>query len=203
MRRSVLLLCASVLALSGCGMGKKQSPVGSDEELGRTRAVAEDEMPASYVTRQGDTLRSIAARPEIYGDAELWPLLLDANETDLGSISPGKRLSEGLLLEVPRTMSTDEMDEARERARQYAATTKSRSARAVKRPEAEPTVAPAAVETAEAQAPAPETAPQEAQPVPEAKSGGMMPVLLLLLLVLGALGAVLYVFSKRDKRDKV
>lgn len=203
MRSIKLFLCAVLLVASGCGMGKSRSPVGSDEELGRTRAEAEEGKPSTYVTQAGDSLRSIASRPEIYGDADLWPLLLDANEGSLGSVSPGKRLQAGLSLDVPRSLSIDELDEAREKARQVAAANK--ASRPVKRPEAEaePSAAPAAAKPAAKAAPAakaPEAKP--AQAVPKARSGGMLPILFLLLLVLAALGAVLYVFNKRDKQDQ-
>jgi hypothetical protein len=205
-----------VTALSGCGMGKNQNPVGSDEELGRTRA-EEEAKPGTYVTKQGDSLRSIANRPEIYGDAELWPLLQDANP-ELGSISAGKKLKAGISLKVPRSLSVDALDMARERARQAAASAKMKSP--AKHPEPEPTAvrpkpmakAPAKAEAkpmakaapapAKAEAKPVAPAPQAAQPVPRAKSGGMLPILFLLLLVLAAIGAVLYVFSRRDKQDQ-
>jgi hypothetical protein len=188
------------LALGACGTGNHRNPVGSDEELGHTRGVEEEAKPATYVTRDGDTLRSIAARPEIYGDADLWPLLLDANAEALGSKSPGKVLAEGSVLKVPRSLSVEMLDEAREKAQQVAAAAK--SARRPKTPALEPTAAPTAVSTkAPAQAAAP--TPAEPRPVPKAKSGGgMLPILLLLLLVLAALGGVLYVFSRKDKQDR-
>lgn len=201
MQRITLLLCATVFALSGCGMGKSQNPVGSDDEMGSTRAEAEEAKPSTYVTSQGDTLRSIASRGEIYADAELWPLLLDANEYTLGSVGPGKRLEEGLVLEIPRVLDLDDMDEAREKARQYAAATKARVA-SVKRPEPEPTLAAPTPEAAAVPTQEVAPAPLAPQAVPKAKSGGMLPILFLLLLVLAALGAVLYVFSRRDKQDK-
>lgn len=200
MRRLNLYLCALLMATTACGVGKSRSPVGSDEELGRTRAEAEDSKPSSYVTRAGDTLRGVAARPEIYGDAELWTLLLDANDETLGAVSPGKRLEAGLSLDVPRSLSVDELEEAREKARQHAAAHK--ASRPAKRPESESSVATKAPAAKAPTASKPESAPvKEAAPVPRAKSGGMLPVLFLLLLVLAALGAVLYVFNKRDKQD--
>lgn len=210
MRRSTLFACAlAVTVLSGCGMGKNQNPVASDEELGRTRA-EEEAKPGSYVTKAGDSLRSIAARPEIYGDAELWTLLMDANP-DLGVVSARKKLNSGLSLKVPRSLSVEALEMARERARQMAASSKMRTP--AKKPEPEPTpvkaakapkpVSPAKPAAAPAaKAPAEPAKAQAAQPVPRAKSGGMLPILFLLLLVLAAIGAVLYVFSRRDKQDQ-
>lgn len=201
MRRLSLVMCALALALSGCGMGKKQSPVGSDEELGRTRAQAEDFKPTTYVTRSGDTLASIAARSEIYGDSELWPLLLDANTDVLGQAGPRRRLDAGLTLDVPRVVGEDDKEEARERARQAAAAAK--ASRPAKRPEPEPTaVRPVEPAAPQAQAPAPPPPPQPAQPVPKAKKSGFGGLLSILLLVLAVLAGVLYYFSRRDKQDQ-
>jgi nucleoid-associated protein YgaU len=216
-RRSTLFACAlAVAVLSGCGMGKNQNPVASDEELGRTRA-EEEAKPGNYVTKAGDSLRSIAARPEIYGDAELWTLLMDANP-ELGVVSARKKLASGLSLKVPRSLSVEALEMARERARQMAASSKMKTPAKKPEPEAAPVKAahvskpakpaapikpgkPAAAPAAKAPAAEPAKA-QAAQPVPRAKSGGMLPILFLLLLVLAAIGAVLYVFSRRDKQDQ-
>lgn len=200
MRRSTVLVLFLALAAAGCG-GKHQNPVGSDDELGTTHVV-QDEKPATYVTKAGDTLSSIAARPEIYADSELWPLIADANEKNLSGVSARHALEGGMVLSIPRYQSADELDEARERARQAAAAIKARR-HAPKRPQPEalPTKAPAPKDVAAA-APTPVPTPVPAKPVPPARSGGMMPILLLLLLVLAGLGAVLYVFSRKDKQDR-
>lgn len=204
MRRSTFFACAlAVAVLSGCGMGKNQNPVASDEELGRTRA-EEEAQPGTYVTKAGDSLRSIAARPEIYGDAELWTLLMDANP-DLGVLSARKKLDSGLSLKVPRSLSVEALEMARERARQMAASAKMSAPAKKPEPEEAPAAKPAKPGKAPAAKPSKAAEPakaQAAQPVPRTKSGGMLPILFLLLLVLAAIGAVLYVFSRRDKQDQ-
>lgn len=212
MRRSKLLVpgLALLLALgvAACGMGKRQSPVASDEEVGRTHAAEDEEKPLTYATKAGDTLGGIASRPEIYGEPGLWPLIQDANADSVGDKSSSTRLKAGLLLDIPRGMSTDAIDEAREKARQASAAAKAKLA--PKRADNEAPVvhaAPAAKPAAKVAAAKPAKAPAvaakptvEAGKVPKAK-GSMFPLFLLLLLVLAALGAVLYVFSKRDKED--
>lgn len=53
----------------------------------------------TYVVQQGDSLWSIAAKPEIYGRASRWRLLYDANRDQLKG--PGK-LKAGMTLNIPR-----------------------------------------------------------------------------------------------------
>ena len=52
-----------------------------------------------YVVKQGDTLPKIAARPEIYGDAEKWPRLYEANR---GIIGKDRKVKMGQVLMVPK-----------------------------------------------------------------------------------------------------
>ncbi len=50
-------------------------------------------LPATYVVEKKDNLWDIAAKPSIYGDAHLWPLLLKANTkiiADADLIYPGQ-----------------------------------------------------------------------------------------------------------------
>lgn len=205
------------LSLGACGVGQRQSPVASDEEAGRTKAaMAEDEKPATYTTKAGDTLRDIAARPEIYGDPDLWPLIKGANNESVGQKSPGSRLKAGLVLEIPRGSTPEDLAEARLKARNAAAEAKNRPA-APKPAKTAPMVRAAHKPAAKPLAPIPEAKPAKAEAKPEAKaaspapvnaekpapkrSGGMLPLFFLLLLVLAALGGVLYVFSRRDKQD--
>lgn len=67
-----------------------------------------------YTVGSGENLWSIAARPDIYADALLWPLLYQANRDqirDPRQIYPGQTLS------VPRNTSEAQKEEARETAR--------------------------------------------------------------------------------------
>lgn len=55
----------------------EQSGIKSSQELPAT-------LPDHYVVAAGDTLAKIAARPDVYGDARLWPLLHGANSRQIG-----------------------------------------------------------------------------------------------------------------------
>ena len=210
------LSLAAILAMSlaACGVGKRQSPVSTDDEAGLTKPVQiEEDKPASYVTKAGDTLRSIAGREEIYSEPDLWPLLLDANLDSLGAQSAKSKLAAGIRLNVPRGQDQDALNDAREKARQAAAAAKgSNKPKAPKAPEA-----PVAKEYARAKSKAapkpvyakpaavkkaPAAAAESAKPVPKAKkTGGLLPVLFFLLLLLAVLAAVLFYFTRRDQKD--
>jgi hypothetical protein len=75
-------------------------------------AVAEKEAPrpSSYTVKRGETLPQIAARPMIYGDPTLWPLIYRANRDQ---IRDPRRLWPGQTLRIPRNVGRDEMAEAR------------------------------------------------------------------------------------------
>jgi len=62
----------------------------------------------------GETLWSIAARPEIYNDPLLWLLLYQANRDQ---IKDPRQIFRGQTLHIPRNISERERDEAREAAR--------------------------------------------------------------------------------------
>ncbi len=70
--------------------------------------------PTRYTVGEDETLTSIAAREEIYGDALLWPLLYQANRDQ---IRDPRRIYPGQILTVPRGTPSPELDEIRERAR--------------------------------------------------------------------------------------
>jgi hypothetical protein len=61
--------------------------------------------PASvdhYTVAKGDTLAKIAARPEVYGNINLWPLLYRSNASQ---IRPGGLIYPGQVLNIDRTYS--------------------------------------------------------------------------------------------------
>ncbi len=185
-----LTLGLAISALAACGGSGK--PVSSGEDSGTVSDAGEDK-PTSYTAQEGDTLRKIAGRSEIYGDPDLWPLLQEANADVVGK---SQRVNSGVVLSIPRDVSDESQNEAREKARQVAASNKSKPR--VEQPRAEPTADVNAVPTKEAKATA--TSPQ---PVPKAKKGGMlMPILLILLLVLLAVGGVLYYMSRKDDKEQ-
>lgn len=71
------------------------------------------ERPTSYSVRRGETLPQIAARPEIYNDASLWPLIYRANRDQ---VRDPYQLWPGQVLKIPRSYSRDEAAEARRQA---------------------------------------------------------------------------------------
>jgi len=59
----------------------------------------------TYVVQQGDTLGSIAAKPEIYGKASQWRRIFEANRELLNN-NPN-RIKVGMTLQVPRSDGDD------------------------------------------------------------------------------------------------
>lgn len=68
------------------------------------------ERPSNYSVRRGETLPQIAARPEIYNEAGLWPLIYRANRDQ---VRDPYQLWPGQVLKIPRSYSRDEAAEAR------------------------------------------------------------------------------------------
>lgn len=64
----------------------------------------------THSVRRGESLPQIAARPEIYGDSRLWPLIYRSNRDQ---IADPRRLWPGQLLKIPRAFSPEEAAEAR------------------------------------------------------------------------------------------
>jgi hypothetical protein len=69
--------------------------------------------PTTYTVRRGETLPQIAARPELYNDVALWPLIYRANRDQ---IRDPYQLWPGQVLKIPRSFSRDEALEARRQA---------------------------------------------------------------------------------------
>jgi nucleoid-associated protein YgaU len=73
-------------------------------------------VPASdYAVGDGENLWTISAKPEVYGEGLLWPLLYQANRDqikDPRQIFPGQSLS------IRRDMTEAELEDARQRARE-------------------------------------------------------------------------------------
>lgn len=62
--------------------------------------IASPEKVSQYTVRKGETLPMIAARPEVYDNAKLWPRLVEANQDDYDF--DRDRIYEGQSLWVPR-----------------------------------------------------------------------------------------------------
>ncbi|AMV71727.1 lysM domain-containing protein [Desulfuromonas sp. DDH964] len=69
----------------------------------------------SYTVGEGESLYSIAAQPQVYDDPLLWPLLYKANRDQ---IRDPRQIYSGQVLTIPRGLSTAELDEARQKAKQ-------------------------------------------------------------------------------------
>jgi nucleoid-associated protein YgaU len=70
----------------------------------------------SYIVRGGETLWTIAADPQVYGDPLLWPLLYQANRDQ---IKDPRQVFGGQILTIPRAASPAELADAREKAKTY------------------------------------------------------------------------------------
>lgn len=71
------------------------------------------ERPVSYSVRRGESLPQIAARPEIYNEPGLWPLIYRANRDQ---VRDPYQLWPGQVLKIPRSYSREEAVEARRQA---------------------------------------------------------------------------------------
>jgi len=67
-----------------------------------------------YTVKAGETLWQIAARPEVYNDELLWPLLYKSNRDQ---ITDPRKIYAGQELIVPRKLTTDDKNAARAEAR--------------------------------------------------------------------------------------
>ena len=101
-KSEVALMLVSALVGEVAPGATFKSPVASDGKL------------AQVTVREGDTLSAIAARPEVYGNADLWPLLLKANRDKL---QRADEVPVGVELVIPRNASQEEIKEALAQAR--------------------------------------------------------------------------------------
>lgn len=71
--------------------------------------------PKTYRVLGGETLWTIAARNDIYGDALLWPLIYQANRDQ---IKDPRQIYPKQTLAIPRQVSDQDRQEARQKARE-------------------------------------------------------------------------------------
>ncbi len=195
-------LAGCVVFGAGCGAGQNVSPTSSNEEVGTVQLPAAPNSSA-YTVRSGDTLRKIAARPDIYGDADLWPLIAHANRHVLGN---SLHVKPGMQLIIPQDATAEEKAAARDEARRNLEAVKAHAGRA-------PVEAAAKAATQEASAavtvptPAPTAQaaaapPASRVPVKAPGGGSLVPILLILFLVLLiAAGVTLYILRKDRKEE--
>jgi nucleoid-associated protein YgaU len=79
-----------------------QSPAQTGSQAA---ALSGDPLPAQYMVRpwseSEDTLKSIAARPWVYGDESEWPRLYNANRNKLPDPNNPDMLMPGIVLDIP------------------------------------------------------------------------------------------------------
>lgn len=68
----------------------------------------------SYTVSEGELLWSIAKRADVYGDPFLWPLLYQANRDQ---IKDPRKIYAGQTLTIPRNVSDEEREKARNLAK--------------------------------------------------------------------------------------
>jgi type IV secretory pathway VirB10-like protein len=72
--------------------GPGPAPAAEEKKAGPEKKGKEE--PGVYVVKKGDTLSSIAARPEVLNDPLKWPILLSMNRDKLGEWATGENLPE-------------------------------------------------------------------------------------------------------------
>ena len=73
------------------------------------------ELVDEYSVGEGETLWTISAQPQVYGEGLLWPLLYQANRDQ---IKDPRQIFPGQTLDIRRDMTSEEQEEARQRARE-------------------------------------------------------------------------------------
>jgi hypothetical protein len=102
---------AVLLALAGCAATRekpvaapaKESPAVLSGTLKAGQPIARIDR---YTVVKGDTLSTIAAKPEVFGDPKRWPLLYQDN---IDQIKPGGLIIPGQVLAVNRSHSAEEV----------------------------------------------------------------------------------------------
>jgi nucleoid-associated protein YgaU len=73
------------------------------------------ELVDEYSVGDGETLWTISAQPQVYGEGLLWPLLYQANRDQ---IKDPRQIFPGQTLGIRRDMTDEELEEARQKARE-------------------------------------------------------------------------------------
>jgi len=92
---------------------KKMESVVAAREMEREKEIRH--LPATHTVKRGETLPQIAARSDVYGDANMWPLIYRANRDQIRD--PG-RIWPGQVLRIPRNASREDVAEALRRAQE-------------------------------------------------------------------------------------
>ena len=97
--------------------GRRNQPQGRGQQ-GRGQGGQFDpqfdrNFPDNYTVRKGDTLSGISDKDRIYGDWQMWPLIHDANRSQ---ISHPDRIHPQQRFDIPRDYTVDDVEGARNRA---------------------------------------------------------------------------------------
>lgn len=125
----VVAVSFSIMSLFGCGgatgtagsagaTGQRVNTVADEESevMGEASERRREELPTTYIVEDGDTLWSIARKPEIYGNRLQWPLIYDANRDILDDYTSA--LEVGTKLIIPRNIRAAQIEDAKRRAQQ-------------------------------------------------------------------------------------
>ena len=213
---SIIAFSAGFVLLAGCGgKGQKVSGVADEESqiMDEARAAARESLPTTYLVDDGETLHSIAARPEIYGNKFQWPLIYDANRDILDDY---RHIEEGQKLIIPRNVTAMEIQAAIDRAKQlnWPVSAKAKveieedyydvagieegDYAGTKRKDAADDYYASSVEMDRYMSPTPIPEPARAKQ----KKGGPNIILLLLLILAGAGALMYFIFVKQKKKEE-
>jgi|GEM_PF-1186267 LysM repeat protein len=224
----MVVFAFGTMLITGCGGGSEGQKVKSaaDEEgqvMDEAKQKAKEELPNTYLVEKGDTLYSIAEKPEIYGNKYQWPVIFDANK-DI--IDDYKTVNEGQRLIIPRNITAVDIEKAKQKATElnWPPAENGATAQAPAGKESDENVQEGAVaginpvkhvKARASAAPAKEAAVSEAAssqteeqptPIPEPskkakKSGPNM--IALLLILLGVIAVVIYfIIAQRNKKKE-
>jgi len=223
---TALACVISMFFITGCG-GKSQKINGvADEEsqvMDEAKQGEKETLPTTYMVESGDTLWSIAKKADIYGNEQQWPLIYDANRDILDDYK--KPLEEGQKLIIPRNITAVDIEQAKEKAKEYGMTpgagSKTASASKAKGEEAKEDAqnnvagmgegtssgsgASAAGGSSASNGSSMESSAGEPTPIPEpnrAKRKGGNNNMMLLLLALGVIAVIIFFIVSRQKKDK-
>ncbi|MGD0566722.1 MAG: LysM peptidoglycan-binding domain-containing protein [Candidatus Goldiibacteriota bacterium] len=225
----MVVFAFGTMIITGCGGGSEGQKVKSaaDEEgqvMDEAKQKAKEELPNTYLVEKGDTLYSIAEKPEIYGNKYQWPVIFDANKDIIDDF---KTVNEGQRLIIPRNITAVDIEKAKQKATELnwpPAENVTTTAQASGKEEGiqegavagistekhvKKHVSAAPVEKKEASVAEASASNTEEQPTPipepskKAKKGGQPNILALLLILLGIAAVVIYfIIAGRNKKKE-
>ncbi|TWJ26405.1 LysM peptidoglycan-binding domain-containing protein [Geobacter argillaceus] len=87
-----------------------QAEARAEAERKTVEKTRQHPLAATHTVKRGESLPQIAAQPDVYNDAALWPLLYRANRDQ---IRDPRIVWPGQVLHIPRNFGRDDMAEAR------------------------------------------------------------------------------------------